>query len=478
MKIRNRITLWITASGLVASLLFSLVVSYEMIEQPYDLLDEELDIQAHTLISGLEPQSGKLQRDLTENTMLSSLTRPYWIKIFNEQQELIYASDMVRFTDLPLDPKRSRYTVSTTMPAKTINLEQDDNDEVAFRVRIFTIPVAGHSYLVQIARPIEKLDEEIFDLLISLLIGLACSAAVMVGLGYYVSGRILKPISAINSLAREITDKTLDKRIPLGKNRDELYELSSSLNHMFDRLQYSFQHQKEFLANASHELKTPIAMQRLFFDEALQLSELPDNFRKQLVQQSRILCRMDRLVKNLLDLSALELQAACDPEELDLVELTATVFTEFEDIIRANNIELSLELPGSAFIRADGEKIKRVLINLIDNAIKYNHPEEGRIECRITTENKGIWLEIYNSGPGIPADQLERVFDQFYRVEKSRSTALGGAGLGLTIVKRIIEMHGGTITMESEAGSWTRVRVFFPTLQTDKKRSDSAPLNA
>ncbi|WP_435051710.1 sensor histidine kinase [Desulfolithobacter dissulfuricans] len=300
----------------------------------------------------------------------------------------------------------------------------------------------------------------------------------MVGLGYYVSGRILKPISAINSLAREITDKTLDKRIPLGKNRDELYELSSSLNHMFDRLQYSFQHQKEFLANASHELKTPIAMQRLFFDEALQLSELPDNFRKQLVQQSRILCRMDRLVKNLLDLSALELQAACDPEELDLVELTATVFTEFEDIIRANNIELSLELPGSAFIRADGEKIKRVLINLIDNAIKYNHPEEGRIECRITTENKGIWLEIYNSGPGMPADQLERVFDQFYRVEKSRSTALGGAGLGLTIVKRIIEMHGGTITMESEAGSWTRVRVFFPTLQTDKKRSDSAPLNA
>ena len=462
MKIRNRITLWITGVGLLAGLFFSLVVFYEMIEQPYRLLDAELDSQAHAVLTGFAPTTDTTAAPRRPTTVLESLDRLYWIKVFNEKHALVFASNMTNYADLPLyNKKHSGYTVTTTIPRHVVNLGQNDGNEVAFRVRSFTLRAGGRSYLVQIAKPMEKLAEEISGLLISLLLGLIGSGLVLVLVGYYVAGRILRPISTINNLAREITDRTLDKRIPVGGNRDEINELSSTLNHMFDRLQLSFTRQKEFVASASHELKTPITLQRLFLEEAVHRKDLPSSFREQLITQSATLFRMDRLVKNLLDLSALELKETYEPMKWDLAGLTHSVFEEFAEIIKAANIRLTVVMPEPFPIRADREKIRRVLINLIDNAIKYNH-DGGEIRFRAEVDQGRIHIELFNTGPGVPAHDLQKVFDQFYRVEKSRSIAHGGSGLGLAIVKRIIQLHGGTVTMESKAGAWTRIRFVLP----------------
>ena len=461
MKIRNRITLWITGVGLLAGFFFSLVVFYEMIEQPYRLLDAELASQAHAVLADFAPATETPAASRRPPTVMKSLDRSYWIKVFDEKHALVFASSMARYADLPLYHKRHGYTVTIAIPRQVINLGQDDGNEVAFRVRSFTLRAGGRSYLVQIAKPMEKLAEEISGLLISLFLGLIGSGLVLVLVGYYVAGRILRPISTINNLAREITDRTLDKRIPAGGNRDEINELSSTLNHMFDRLQLSFTRQKEFVASASHELKTPITLQRLFLEEAVHRRDLPSSFREQLITQSAALFRMDRLVKNLLDLSALELKKTYEPGELDLARLTHSVFEEFAEIIKAANIRLTVVMPEPFPIHADREKIRRVLINLIDNAIKYNH-EGGEIQFRADTDRGRVRIELFNTGPGVPARDLERVFEQFYRVEKSRSIAHGGSGLGLAIVKRIIQLHGGTVTMESKAGAWTRIRIVLP----------------
>ncbi|RUM46718.1 MAG: sensor histidine kinase [Desulfocapsa sp.] len=461
MKIRNRITLWITGAGLLAGLLFSIVISYELIEQPFELLDGELDNQAHTLLAGIDPGNG-LQNTYSDTTMLDSMGRLYWFKIFNGQQEMVYHSAITSYVGLPLRKDRKKYTVSVTIPRNIAALEQDDSDEVTFRVGVFVIPFSGQDYLVQIARPMEKLQEEIIDLIIAIIIGLLFFAITLLLAGYFVAGKILEPIAHINTLIREINDKTLDKRIPPGRNQDELFVLASSLNKMFDRLQFSFTRQKEFIANASHELKTPIAMQRLFLGEALQRNDLPVDLSARLVSQSEIVQRMDRLVKSLLAISTLELKETYTPTQIDLKQMLTTILYEFEESLLALDIHLETELEDAVLLSGDEEKLRRMFVNLIDNAIKYIDKEKRQIRVSLNKENTNARIVLYNTGDGIPPAEQDRIFDQFYRIEKSRNETSGGSGLGLTIVRRIVELHHGRIEIESEYEKWVRFHIVLP----------------
>jgi len=447
----------------LAGLLASVLIFYEMLEQPYGLLDAELDSQAHTLLKGFMP-SGSTLVPLADSAILESLGRLYWLKIYDREHRVVYTSSLTQFADLPLQVQHSGYNVSVTIPKETANFEQDDSGVVTFRVRVFSIPLGKKEFIVQIARPMEKLQEEISDLIISIAIGIITYSILLISLGYFAAGRILKPIADINALAKEISDKTLNKRIPLGEKQDEIHVLSSSLNQMFDRLQYSFKQQKEFIANASHELKTPIAMQRLFFSEALQRSDLPADFLIRLNCQSEILLRMERLVKNLLNLSTLQSQETCDLKEVDLTRLLTSLLTEFAEIFEAENIYIHVHLENSVCLLGDKEKLRRMLINLIDNAVRYNRKGNGEIRVSLKKNNQEVIIEINNGGEGIPETELDRVFEQFYRVEKSRSSRSGGSGLGLTIVKRIIELHHGQISITSKQGRWTQIHIILPCL--------------
>ncbi len=439
---------------MVAGLLFSVVVTFELIEQPYELLDAELRSQARTLLTGLAPAAGKLSRS-PDDPMLESIGRLYWFKVFNQQKELVFASAMTRFVDLPLKTGTTRYNCSADISPDAADLDPDDGTDMTFRVRLFSLDFQGEKYLVQIARPMEKLEEEVTDLAIAIPTGLIVFALALVGLGYFVAGRILQPIATINSLAREITEKTLDKRIPTGKNRDEINTLATSLNRMFDRLQFSFERQKEFIANASHELKTPLAMQRLFFDEAWMRSDLPEDFQQQIDAQIKNCYRMDRLVKDLLDLSALELKDSFEPDDVDLSEIVSTVLCDFKEIIAAAEIGLVTDVRPDIHLQGDGEKLRRALINIVDNAVKYTTGDNPQIRCSLYREEKSLYLELFNTCRGIPAKDLSRIFNQFFRVEKSRATDLGGSGLGLTIVKRIIDLHNGEIAVKNSDGGVT-----------------------
>lgn len=462
MKIRHRITLWITGAGILASLLFSLIVFYELVEQPYELLDSELSSQTQNLLSSLSLPADA-SSPATDPT-LQSLGNLYWIKVFDRHNAKVYASPISRLIDLPFRPDDGIYTTSPRtkdIPEEISDRGPDDMDELTFGVHVFTVRRGKHFYKIQLAKSMGNLQEEISELGLTLLFGFIASAAALILIGYYVAGRILAPVSTINRLAREINDKTLDRRIPLGDKRDELFDLSASLNTMFDRLQHSFARQKEFVASASHELKTPITMLRLFFDENIREERLPDFFREKLRAQEAILTRMDRLVKMLLDLSVLELKNSYEPEEYDLATQIDSVLQEFKEIFEAREIRITSDLPLRLPIYADREKMRRVLINILDNAIKYNRPE-GKIMLKAGVEDRMTTLEVHNTGIGIPAGERNKVFNQFYRVEKSRSTAHGGSGLGLSIVKRIIELHGGTITMESEFGEWAEVLIMLP----------------
>jgi signal transduction histidine kinase len=346
------------------------------------------------------------------------------------------------------------------IPRERINLDQDSKNEVAFRIRTFSNMLRNQPCKVLVGKPVEKLEEEITDLVQGIAVGLSITTLLLIALSYYIAGKILTPINVINKMARDISDRSLDQRIPLGKSKDELYELSESLNRMFDRLQYSFAMQKQFIADASHELKSPITLLSLFIEDAVNLKELPETFKLRLIRQYDILQRMRRLVKNLLDLSALENKESMDFEELNLSELAKSVYEDFVEMLEARHIDVEIHIPEELHIVGCRDFLHRVLINLVDNAIKYNR-DGGKIEITAQAKNNNVCFSVFNTGKGIPKKDIDRVFEQFYRVEKSRSLHYGGSGLGLTIAKRIIELHGGSITIESEPGSWTRVNIYL-----------------
>ncbi len=461
MKIRHRITLWVACAGFLTSLVFSLVVFLEMREEPLEVLDSQLKADA-VLVARQLGRAGGNAGDRESKILLVSPSH-YWIKVYDRGMHPIYQTELSRRVNLPFyrDKGEQGYMISAHVPRDRIYINRDDGDEVTFRVRVIAENIAASPCLVQIARPIEHLEKEYIDLLTAICIGMVVSTGLLIGLSYLAAGRIVKPIGTINRLAREINENTLDKRIPLGKNHDEIHELAHCLNEMFDGLHFSFARQKQFLADASHELKSPLAMLRLFFEEAMLRSDLPENLRQELENQGRNVMRMDRLVKTLLELSALEITPALTLEMLDLVALARSVASDFALLMERAGIKLDADMPSRLDIRGDRDRIRRALINIFDNAIKYNE-EGGRIQLVLAGEDNGARLTLRNTGPGIAKEDLTRVFDQFYRVDKSRSTEYGGAGLGLAIVRQIVRLHHGTVSIDSAPGKWTRVEIFLP----------------
>jgi signal transduction histidine kinase len=457
MKIRSKITLWVTGVGIITSLLSSLPVFLEMMEQPYRLIDTELKMMANSVAGFASLPHGQDSKSLKS----AFPNQRYWVKAYDQNRHIIYRSDLTRYTDLPLRQGGKKYSVSTHIPKNKIRLHQGPGDEVIFRVRVVEINTDNFYGTIQIARPIEKLTEEIREATLILILGFMVSTLLLIGISYFVAGRILKPINAINILAREINAKTLDKRIPTGPNQDELHVLSSSLNHMFDRLQNSFIHQKQFIANASHELKTPITLLRLFWEEAVRRQDLPGSFQQQAMNQGKTLLRMERLVRNLLDLSALEFKETLAPTNFDLIELIQSVLEDFSVVISAENIHLETDFPPTLQMEGDQDMIRRLLINILDNAIKYNR-ENGSLKFGVEPEAHTIHITCFNTGRRIPAQELDRIFEKFYRVEKSRSLKYGGSGLGLAIARQIVRLHGGDIRMESSPDAWNRIIITLP----------------
>lgn len=458
MKIRTRITLWVSLAGLVSSAVLSLIVFFWGLETPYEFLDQELEIRVHTLADELarEHETGTP----LDNKTLESFSQLYWSKIYDAGGQLVFASRMAQEITLPMKTGDQGYLVRTDIPLNTF-YKEEGNEPTAFWNRVFTVQVGGIPYQMHVARPVESLVGESIESAIMIAAALLASALTLIVVGYQVAGKILRPVQEINKLATEITEKNLKIRIPIAGNQDEIDELAISLNEMFDRLEYSFLQQKEFIANASHELKTPITLLRLSMEETLQDEHLPVALQEKLLAQESALSRISQLVKNLLDLSRLELSELLEKETFSLGDLITSVAEEFQLLMQEERLNFVSQMEGELSIHADKEKIRRMLINLLDNAIRYNQPK-GDIVCRAEAGKVQVIFTLTNTGPGIEPDDLPRVFDQFYRCEKSRSTARGGSGLGLTIAKRIVELHGGSIAVESTSSAWTTFVVKLP----------------
>ncbi len=464
MNIRQKITLWIAGTAFIAVVIFTSLTYKVMSEQRYRLIDQELYDMADSIIKQVNTRSGSSWT--LEAARLHYSPDHYWIKVTDDSShQILYRSPLSRYTEIPSQGKRSRYNQEVIIPRTIFQLGQDTHDGVLFRVNIIHGQAGGRPVTVMIADTIEQMNDELLAKLREVIVSIIACTLFIVLISYWLAGRIVRPLVKINNLAREISEKSLDQRIPVGKNPDEIQNLALSLNRMFDRLQFSFSRQKEFIGNASHELKSPITLLRLNLEEMLLSPDLDDSLRNELEKQLNTLRRMGRLVGSLLDLSRLDQHESLTYSQVDLAGLTEQVFDEYSELFSASGIRLENQLPNGLLMQGDQEKLHRLLINLIDNAVRYNLKENGIIRLTGAKCKRMITMTIANTGPSIPEAEIARVFEQFYRVEKSRSTNHGGSGLGLTIARKIVELHGGRITLSSNVNGWIEVTVVLPTKQ-------------
>jgi heavy metal sensor kinase len=279
--------------------------------------------------------------------------------------------------------------------------------------------------------------------------------------GFLIATRGLRPIDRMTRAAAAIGSDDLSARLEAPAIEDEVGRLGRTLNQMLERLQATIEEQRRFAADASHELRTPLSIMRSEIDVALRSPATRDAARPTLESAQEELVRMTRIVEDLLTLARMDeggLALARAP--VPVLPLAREVAARFSGAASAKGIHLSAG-GEEVTVVGDRERLGQLLSNLVDNAIKYT-PEEGSVDVAVSAENGCVRLVVSDSGPGIPAESLPKIFDRFYRVDKARSRAPGGAGLGLSIARWTAESHGGSIAVESTPGRGARFSVTLP----------------
>lgn len=276
---------------------------------------------------------------------------------------------------------------------------------------------------------------------------------------YFISGHALRPIREVSDKIEEVQAQNLsDSRIE-ENNVKELNQLGISYNKMLERLSDAFEIQRQFTANAAHELRTPLALMQVqldLYNSATHPGNDADTLQtiKMVTEQND---KLNRMVKTLLDMS--ELQTVGRDDKIILDAIVEEVLADLEPLAVEKNIKLIGKCEDATMIGSD-ILIYRLVYNLVENAIKYNHPL-GQVTVTAYQRNKHVYLSVEDTGSGIPKELRERVFEPFFRVDKSRSRELGGVGLGLALVREIVRVHDGSICIKSGKTGGTIFEVTF-----------------
>ena len=328
----------------------------------------------------------------------------------------------------------------------------DDSDEIYISIPDDKWDEFASDFSVQVYN--NKADYRKNSLIISALLAFLGGVAT-----YFISGHALKPIREFSKKIEEVQAQNLaDSRIEENTVK-ELNQLSVSYNKMLERLSDAFEVQRQFTANAAHELRTPLALMQVQLD-LYNSTRHPGNDADTL-QTIRMVTeqngRLSKMVKTLLDMS--ELQTVGRDEKIIVDALVDEVLADLEPLAQEKSIKLIGKCKAATMVGSD-ILIYRLVYNLVENAIKYNHLG-GQVTVTAYPKEKQVYLSVADTGSGIPEELRERVFEPFFRVDKSRSRELGGVGLGLALVREIVRVHDGSITVKSNPSGGTIFEVLF-----------------
>jgi heavy metal sensor kinase len=412
---------------------------------------------ADTLVAAAS-RTGEAAMAREVNELYSPEANDRFIRITGGDGHVVYASGKPQ--DGSFDP--------TTLPAPSLSSrgsflrkESSPSGSVLIAAQAYA-GSGGSRYVVEVGVSTDRVDETLRQVLLMIVIGLPIAVCIAVAGGSILVRHALRPVDRLSQKAAEITQHNLSERLPVTRTGDELERLSLSLNLMISRLQDAINSSKQFLADASHELRTPLAVLRGELENLAQDEQLRLPTRESLGSTLEEVDRLAEIVEGLLALSRLDTgEAHAEWVKFDLAGLVVTTADQMSLLAEDKRITVTCNAAERMIIQGDRARLKQVVVNLLDNAIKYT-PDGGVVTLQITQEDDYAVLDVADNGIGIPEEALPHIFKRFFRVDGSRSRDQGGAGLGLSIVKSISDAHGARIEVSSTLGRGSRFRLKFP----------------
>lgn len=449
-----RLTAWysLILAGILS--VFGVTAYYAMQNSIHETVDQDLQEQTQgvqrlmerTLDTGGEEQ---LQDELREHSVL----RPggALLQVSDSRGDWLFRSVAMSRYNIP--PGGEASAERSTLFFKDFPL----------RLRSTKIQLGGEVYFIQIAAPLDEFYEALHRFAALLLISIPVLLLAAIAGGFWMGRRALAPVDQMTQMARSMSVQNLSSRLAVPRTRDELQRLSETLNGMLERMEAAFKKITQFTADASHELRTPIAVMRTRTELALRKPRSVDEYRDVLAQLHSELEGTSDLVEKLMLLARADYGSGtlnlCD---VNLSEIVRDACRQGMALSEAKKVGFREQIPDSSVrVKADAQALRRLLLILIDNAVKYT-PPDGLVEVSVDKQNGSALAIIKDTGIGIAAEDLPNIFERFYRADKARSRESGGVGLGLSIGRWIAEAHGGNIQVESAPGRGSTFKVQLP----------------
>lgn len=482
-SVRLQLTFWYIGSISLLILLFggSVFFSFktllvrnidQMLYTGGNALDEKLS--EHTLKDEKDPRSLYEPADEEHDMLVDTIDE--------ETNDIFFAREMyVQLVEFPKDDETVPQVIIKTetlndfvlpFSQKTyLGIRTDPffaetvRDGFDFPLRMVSLQVHdmdGRAYVLQLALSLQEVHTTLRNLLVIFAVLFPALLVILSVLGYVFMKRAFLPVKKMVAVTRSITAEDLSLRLDPPDSQDEIGELAETLNAMIARLERSFKQIRQFSGDVSHELKTPLAKLKCNAEVALRKDRTQEEYHTALQNVIEDAENLQKIVEDLLFLARMDSQSM--PFSFITLALNEVLFEVFEDMhVLAKQKKLAIEFQEieQVHIKGDPGLLKRLFANLLLNAIQYT-PSGGEMTFSLHKETNCAVLTVTDTGIGIPEEALPYIFDRFYRVDQSRSHETGGSGLGLAIVQKIVEVHGGQISVQSTVGKGTTFRVSLP----------------
>lgn len=455
MTIRTRLTLWYSTLLATVILVFGVSLFSLLNWAWYSQLQENMRFVADQVRQGIayDEASGLMTQPALQRQLARIPFFAFAVQIWDRGGQLMARTGNL---DLFTEPFDVASLDSPEAVTRDIWLAPDNNHVLVFTMPLYS-PRGQHVGAMQILSPLSTL-EAATDRLLRVMIGVGIVALVLSFMvGSVIAGQALQPIDTIAQIAKQITAaQDLDKRIPYEGPPDELGQLAATFNLTLERLDKLFKSQRRLVADVSHEMRTPLTTIQGNLDMIKRFGADAETIA---IIESEVQ-RMARMVSDLLMLA--QADAGRLPLRESIVDLNSlAVEVDRQVQYLAKTVEVRLDAGSAVRVRGDADRLKQLMLNLVTNAIKYTLTD-GVVEFRVRQENGYAFIQVSDTGIGIPKEDIPYIFDRFYRVDKARARAMGGVGLGLSIARWIAEAHQGRIWVESEEGKGSTFTVQLP----------------
>jgi two-component system OmpR family sensor kinase len=445
MTIRLRLTIY--WAGVLSLLLLGAAIAVFLLfqRQQWGRLDgalmEEAETAAETIAHG--GNAAQMAASLSEERDELGPTRRVWVTVGGHT----IAPAGEQRADLPI-LKKTGITRAIV----------DGHNEV-FRYAIAPFSLNGTPAYLADGVDARAVRESVSRLRSSLLLVLPVLLISSISVGYWLAGRALVPLVTVANALAEIKPQDLSRRLPLALIDDELGRLIRAINALLERVECASAAERRFAADAAHELRTPLAVLRTGIEVALRRERSAAEYAQALNTALRDAAAVCTLADDLLTLTRLDQELALGRELIDLRGLAEEVIDAIEPLTASKHLKIETNLPAAPNVQGNRDHLRRVMINLLDNALKFT-PEKGRIGITLESDNGSVKLRIADSGPGIGKDDLPLIFERFFRGRSGRHES--GMGLGLSLCREIIELHGGELSATNQPGGGAEFVVTLP----------------